>query len=259
MKATPAARRFLTEQCAKAKTALLRFGCLFAFTKRDRRVISILLVLLASTLVLRAWNVFRPVKDYLPAPQEQEALALIGATGSKTGKGKGHAPRNPAARNSADSSFSRKSRYVPPAYMKKRQFRVDLNKADTFDLQEIRGIGPVYARRIVKHRERLGGFARLEQLREVWGIDSLLYLRMLPSVYLEAPVYRKIDLNKADIRTLRNHPYLDYYQAKEIYLHRRNYGPFSDISQLRHVNLIDSGTYSRLEPYLQAGTAEETN
>ncbi|MBR4803620.1 MAG: helix-hairpin-helix domain-containing protein, partial [Bacteroidales bacterium] len=47
--------------------------------------------------------------------------------------------------------------------------KIELNTADTSDLKELRGIGSGYAKRIVKYRERLGGFCKPEQLLEVYG------------------------------------------------------------------------------------------
>ena len=227
---------FLTvkERC---RTAARRTACLFAFTRGDRRAMSLLLILLAGMVALRASAVVKPAKMWLASPEETEILAQLPQTEERV-----HA----ASRD----TVSRSARYIPPAYMQKRKFSVDLNVADTFDLQEIRGIGSVYAKRIVAHREKLGGFVHVEQLREVWGIDSLTYSRMLPSVYIASPVLRKINLNQADIKTLRNHPYLDYYQAKEIYLHRMKKGDFRSVEEVRDVNLMDAETFARVAPYL---------
>ncbi|MDE7337932.1 MAG: helix-hairpin-helix domain-containing protein [Bacteroidales bacterium] len=197
---------------------------------------SLLLILLAGTVVLRASAVVKPAKMWWASAEETEILAQLPQA------------ENPAHTNR--DTASRSARYTPPAYMQKRKFSVDLNVADTFDLQEIRGIGSVYAKRIVAHREKLGGFVHVEQLREVWGIDSLTYSRMLPSVYIASPVLRKINLNQADIKTLKNHPYLDYYQAKEIYLHRMRYGDFRSVDEVRDVNLMDAETFARVKPYL---------
>ncbi|MBD5396988.1 helix-hairpin-helix domain-containing protein [bacterium] len=227
---------FLTvkERC---RTVARRTACLFAFTRGDRRAMSLLLILLAGVVALRASAVVKPAKMWLASPEETEILAQLPQTEERV-----HA----ASRD----TVSRSARYIPPAYMQKRKFNVDLNVADTFDLQEIRGIGSVYAKRIVAHREKLGGFVHVEQLREVWGIDSLTYSRMLPSVYIASPVLRKINLNQADIKTLRNHPYLDYYQAKEIYLHRMKKGDFRSVEEVRDVNLMDAETFARVAPYL---------
>ncbi|MDE5761887.1 MAG: helix-hairpin-helix domain-containing protein [Bacteroidales bacterium] len=197
---------------------------------------SLLLILLAGMVALRASAVVKPAKMWWASAEETEILAQL--------------PQNEERALPQRDTVSRSTRYTPPAYMQKRKFSVDLNVADTFDLQEIRGIGSVYAKRIVVHREKLGGFVHVEQLREVWGIDSLTYSRMLPSVYIASPVLRKINLNQADIKTLKNHPYLDYYQAKEIYLHRMRYGDFRSVDEVRDVNLMDAETFARVKPYL---------
>lgn len=47
---------------------------------------------------------------------------------------------------------------------------MDLNRVHADDLELIPGIGPALARRIVLYRERMGGFARVEELRNVSGI-----------------------------------------------------------------------------------------
>jgi competence protein ComEA len=44
---------------------------------------------------------------------------------------------------------------------------VELNSADSTDLVELYGIGPVFANRILKYRDLLGGFYSVNQLLEV--------------------------------------------------------------------------------------------
>ncbi|MDE6631213.1 MAG: helix-hairpin-helix domain-containing protein, partial [Bacteroidales bacterium] len=134
---------FFLSMKERCRTAARRTACLFAFTKGDRRAMSLLLILLAGTVVLRASAVVKPAKMWWASAEETEILAQLPQT------------ENPAHANR--DTASRSARYTPPAYMQKRKFSVDLNVADTFDLQEIRGIGSVYAKRIVAHREKLGG------------------------------------------------------------------------------------------------------
>lgn len=52
---------------------------------------------------------------------------------------------------------------------------LDLNAADPAALEELPGIGPVLAQRIVDHREEVGGFSSVEELREVSGIGPAVY------------------------------------------------------------------------------------
>ena len=50
----------------------------------------------------------------------------------------------------------------------------DLNTSTAADLTQVRGIGAVFSQRIVKYRKRLQGFDELDQLYEVYGLDSLV-------------------------------------------------------------------------------------
>ena len=47
---------------------------------------------------------------------------------------------------------------------------IDLNEAGVEKLEKLPGVGPVLAERIVKYRNREGGFASVDELNEVSGI-----------------------------------------------------------------------------------------
>lgn len=230
-------------------TKTARFLYRFAFTKRDRRAIGILSGMIFLTLLLRAYGLVRPAKEW-------HTDIFQTASGLAKGKGHEHPPeiqhggKGSGKPAETDSTKARRP-YKPPEYMVRKKFTVNLNQADTFDLQEIRGIGPAFAKRIVRYRQNLGGFIKLEQLHEVWGVDSVLLENIRPHVFLTIDSITKINVNEADIKSLKRHPYLDYYQAKEIYLHRQKYGNFATVEELRTVNLIDSGTFARIAPYLR--------
>ena len=49
---------------------------------------------------------------------------------------------------------------------------VSINKADSEELQAVRGIGPALAERIMNYRQTNGGFKSLEELKEVKGIGD---------------------------------------------------------------------------------------
>lgn len=229
-------------------TQMARAVYRFAFTKSDRRAIGILACIIALTVCLRAYGLVRPAAEWLPAPGSLPETAT--KSNAKTTMTNKQNNRNMETQVKVNDSTRPKKRYIPPEYMVRNKFTVDLNKADTFDLQEIHGIGPAFAKRIVKYRESLGGFVRIDQLHEVWGIDSSLFDNIRAHVYIKDARPVQININEADIRTLKKHPYLDYFQAKEIYLYRQQYGAFALMEDVRQVNLMDSGTFSRIAPYL---------
>ncbi len=62
---------------------------------------------------------------------------------------------------------------------------VELNSADTSELKTVRGIGSVFANRIVKYRKLIGGFERKEDLLKVYGIDEERYAGIAPQVWVD--------------------------------------------------------------------------
>lgn len=62
---------------------------------------------------------------------------------------------------------------------------VRLNAADTARLEDLPGIGPVLAGRILRRRRRHGPFDRLEELEAIRGIGPVTVRRLEPRVRLE--------------------------------------------------------------------------
>lgn len=125
----------------------------------------------------------------------------------------------------------------------------ELNGLDTMGMQAINGIGPTFARRIYKYRERLGGFARPEQLLEVFGIDSVHYERIRSQIQIDEGQVRKININTADFETLRQHPYLRYKQVNAIMEYRKQHGNYSSFADLKKVAILPAETVDKLVPY----------
>lgn len=125
----------------------------------------------------------------------------------------------------------------------------ELNGLDTTGMQAINGIGPTFARRIYKYRERLGGFARPEQLLEVFGIDSAHYEQIRPQIKIDEGQVKKININTADFETLRQHPYLRYKQLNAIIQYRKQHGNYSSFADLKKVAILPAETVDKLVPY----------
>lgn len=128
---------------------------------------------------------------------------------------------------------------------------VDINAADTTEMQLLYGIGPAFARRIVRYRQRLGGYVRKEQLLEVYGMDSVRYEGFADNVIVDGSSVVKLDINNATVDELKRHPYLDYYQARSIVDYRKKGKHFETMEDLKMVNLIDTETVRKLQGYIQ--------
>lgn len=132
--------------------------------------------------------------------------------------------------------------------------RLELNSADTFQLARLPGIGRVYATRICKYRDLLGGYADLTQLTEVYGLKAETVRAFQKYVWIDTTKIRSIPVNRAGYGDLIRHPYLNAHQTKAI-LYYRSYrqGAIKRIKELLVHNILDQKTYEQMQPYLSAG------
>ena len=123
---------------------------------------------------------------------------------------------------------------------------LDLNTVDTLTLRKIPGIGVGYSRSIVSYRERLGGFVRVAQLKDIEGLPA----RIEEWFSVEEQVaVRTISINKSDFKTLVRHPYLSYEQVKVITTHIRKYGSLRSWKDLQLYPEFTPQDFERLTPY----------
>lgn len=64
---------------------------------------------------------------------------------------------------------------------------IDLNLANVKELQELPGVGPVTAQRIIDMREKSGRFHRVEDLLAIRGISQKRLDAMRPYITVSAP------------------------------------------------------------------------
>jgi len=142
----------------------------------------------------------------------------------------------------------------------KKDTILSLNTADTTELKLIRGIGSGMARRIVRYRDKLGGFVSVEQL-----LDDALYQdqyghsirqkycladSVLTAFTVNTDSIRTIPVNHASIERLQAHPYISHTLAKEIYTLRRKQVSLRSIDELRGLPHATDSTLKQLTPYL---------
>ena len=126
---------------------------------------------------------------------------------------------------------------------------VEINSADSADLIRLSGIGPVFAKRIIRYRDRLGGFVDKRQLLEVFGMDTARYRRFAGQVEIDTRLVQKMDLNEVSFKTMLRHPYVEYYIVKSIYRYKDQQGNFDSVGELKNVPLVYDELYEKLKPY----------
>jgi len=126
---------------------------------------------------------------------------------------------------------------------------VELNKADTIALRQIKGLGPSFARRIVTYRDKLGGFFDKSQLLEVFGMDTTRYVQVAGNLEVDRNQIRKMNLNTTPFKEMVSHPYLEFYIVKAIFEYKEAKGKFDSVPELKQINLIYQQLYQKLENY----------
>ena len=147
-------------------------------------------------------------------------------------------------------------KYPKPYYFKaswspRKQdvWTIDMNAADSLAWVALPGIGPGFAKRILKFKEQLGGFYQVSQLKEVYGMDTVWVERYRKRFHLGAGVYRKLQVNRLLWQEFR-HPYLPYAQVKLFLNYRKQHGVVRDFDELSQIKLLDMRVWERLRPYL---------
>jgi len=128
---------------------------------------------------------------------------------------------------------------------------IELNSADTFDLQRLRGIGSSFAKRIVNYRVRLRGYLDKTQILEVFGMDSARYSRIKDFINVNKDSIKKIDLNRITFKELLFHPYFPFEVTKALMIYRKEHKKFQTLDDLRKIPIINDSIYRKIQPYLR--------
>ena len=141
--------------------------------------------------------------------------------------------------------FAKKSKYILTS--------IDINLAVKEDLKTINGIGEKLSERIIKYRSKLQGFSSLNQLYEVWGLDTEVVDKLLLVFkVINLPNIKKINVNTVSFRELLKNPYLDYELCKKIFEYKEEVAELQDISELKNIIDFPLELYDRIVLYLVA-------
>lgn len=157
---------------------------------------------------------------------------------------------------------------------------LDLNLASKSELRLLPGLGEALAQRVVDHRQRVGRFRSVEDLRKVSGIGPKTLERLRPHLFVTLPeafvaddesepmaaaskssqrgttVSKKaseltepINVNAANQAELQKLPGIGPKLSQRI-LDERGKGPFKSIDELRRVAGIGPKTLEKLRPHV---------
>lgn len=141
---------------------------------------------------------------------------------------------------------------------------LEINGADSATLLTINGIGAKTAGAIVRYREQLGGFVRVEQLAEVEGMTERNYEKILQQIYCDSCKIRKIRINFATSLVLARHPYMPQRALRRLNKLKELKGGWSTAEAFYEENILKPDEARRMAPYLSfelpaGATDEETD
>jgi competence protein ComEA len=110
---------------------------------------------------------------------------------------------------------------------------IDINTSGVEEWKSLPGIGEVLAARVVKFRDKIGGFLSVEQVRKTYGISDSLFSAIIPYLVFQPSSLPKLNLNTASVYALRSRTGISYQLAKTIVDTRNQEGPFQEINSVK--------------------------
>lgn len=134
------------------------------------------------------------------------------------------------------------------------KFPLNLNKANTEELQAINGIGPYYAKLLLSYRSDLGGFIRIDQVNEIKTLPTPLVDSLKTYTYVHPDEVQRININDdKQLRLLVNHPYISKSSAHSIKVLKEQQGKFSSVEDILQSPYIDRSVFEKIKPYIRVG------
>jgi DNA uptake protein ComE-like DNA-binding protein len=241
----------------------------FYFSKREKQGILILIVLIAGVFIGKF--LFTPKNSPQEIPEESMTLQTEYNANSQSPNDRSSAYQEKAGQE----RYDRRSEVQPKQAEKRTYYQqtekatelpsktnfpqkekypagtvIELNACDTGQLVKIPGIGTSFAKRITAYRQLLGGYYRLQQLQEVYGMYEELYEKITPYLRIDTSIILSIPVNSVSLDKLKSHPYLNFYQAKAIIEIRKKKGKINSMNELAILEEFSETDIEKLRHYL---------
>lgn len=134
---------------------------------------------------------------------------------------------------------------------KKSSKKIDLNSASAEQFETITMIGDVFAARIVKYRNSLGGFVSKNQLEEVYGLSDDALNNLKSDTFITSGFKpQRIKINHDSLEVLRNHPYISDHLAEDILRFRDLNDAIESEKVLVNFKSVEKSKFEKLILYL---------
>jgi DNA uptake protein ComE-like DNA-binding protein len=134
--------------------------------------------------------------------------------------------------------------------IKKEFVKIGLNQCEALDLERIYGVGKKLSQRIVNYRKYLKGYSDVDQLYEVFGLDSIVVQRIQKRFEIKVlPQINKLLLDTLSYADLVALPYITVADARNIIQWRSSHGEIG-FNDLQNIEGFDVLKIKRISLYL---------
>ncbi len=222
------------------------------FSRSERKGLFVLMILL---LVSALYNYYIPlwVSNKQVMAFESELQRIIEQEVEKTDsiqlESKQKVEYNDTAAGSIPKSIQEvnKSDKVP---LVNSQVQLSLNSFKAEELIKTDLVNKEIAYRIVKFRDKLGGFYHVDQLKEVFDYPVENHEKIVGTLKPSEVRVRSLSINRAPEEVLINHPYISKKLASQIVNFRTKYKLFETPDDVMKLYLVDEQLHNKLMPYL---------
>jgi competence protein ComEA len=135
-------------------------------------------------------------------------------------------------------------------FSSKADIKIDINAATPQEWFTIPTMDRSLVYRIIKYKEKLGGFLAIQQVKETYGLTDSVYKTIEPYLILQTAAVKKININTADDYILSMHPYISKDVAKAITIYRTQHGAYTKVEDIKKIVFIKEELYQKIAPYL---------
>ena len=156
-------------------------------------------------------------------------------------------------KNIYTNNYPENKAYETKAYEKPKYAPsiIDINTADTSLLIALPGIGNKLSIRIVAFRDKLGGFYKVEQIGETFGLPDSTFQKIKARFAISNASIHQININTATLDEMKAHPYLRYTIANAIMQYRVQHGNYAAVVDIKKIMLITDDIFNKAAPYLK--------
>lgn len=127
---------------------------------------------------------------------------------------------------------------------------IDINLADTAAFIALPGIGTKLSHRIINFRDKLGGFYKVDQIAETFGLPDSTFQKIRSYLNVSNTELRRININTATVDEMKSHPYLRYPIANAIVQYRVQHGSYTAVAEIKKIMTITEDVFNKIAPYL---------